>query len=463
MADPSTTRKDIRQAVIKKLYSPRYPIVGATTSTASDTTSVVDSILAPSGQVEDYNSVFIYIAELVSGGPAIGEVARVTDTDFSGSTSKLTIAPAFTDEVQTGTDYEIHYVFHPTEIHDRINELLENMRGWVFIPLSGLLSDGNFNSGITITNNWTTSGTTQAINTTAAYILFGDGSMAITAGAVTTYSYQRVYVAEDTPLLVSTYAFVDAANSGTTAEIEIWDVTAGAQIGESAYTDIHNEWVHLQTLVTVPTDCKQVEVRLMGSVGTVYYDSVQLIRRDQRIHDLPSEFDWPEDFEIVLYFPRGSGHETSGSLNAFRALQYPVEKWSDAELLRDPRGATATRIQLIESRLGRRRGYYTTAGRARSTQSRVGTNIGHPLFVRGRVDYPTVSSDTTAIYAPEDYIVGLLYADLMEELAQHDLDNDKFEAYSLKMSKSNDIREKISFLARNNTDDKVSVRGTFNA
>ncbi|KKL64322.1 hypothetical protein LCGC14_2166160, partial [marine sediment metagenome] len=200
MADPSTTRKDIRQAVIKKLYSPRYPIVGATTSTASDTSSVVDSILAPSGQVEDYNSVFIYIAELVTGGPAIGEVARVTDTDFSGSTSKLTIAPAFTDEVQTGTDYEIHYVFHPTEIHDRINELLENMRGWVFIPLSGLLSDGNFNSGITITDNWTASGTTQAINTTAAYILFGDGSMGITAGAVTTYSYQRVYVAEDTPL-----------------------------------------------------------------------------------------------------------------------------------------------------------------------------------------------------------------------------------------------------------------------
>ncbi len=59
--------------------------------------------------------------------------------------------------------------------------------------------------------------------------------------------------------------------------------------------------------------------------------------------------------------------------------------------------------------------------------------------------------------SPEDYIVGLLYADLMEELAQRDLDNDKFDAYTLKMSKANDIREKISFLARINTNDKVCI------
>ena len=47
-------------------------------------------------------------------------------------------------------DYEIHYNFHPTEINDRIDELLENIRGWVFIPLDGLLTNGNM-SDSTIT------------------------------------------------------------------------------------------------------------------------------------------------------------------------------------------------------------------------------------------------------------------------------------------------------------------------
>ena len=108
MAEPTTTRKTIRQKVIKKLYAGKFPIVGTTTGTAANATSVVDSILAPSGQVEDYNSVWIYISETTSGSPLVGEVRRVTDTDFSGSNSIFTIAPAFSDELQTAMYYEIH-------------------------------------------------------------------------------------------------------------------------------------------------------------------------------------------------------------------------------------------------------------------------------------------------------------------------------------------------------------------
>lgn len=451
---------------MKKLYAPRYPIVGTTTaegdgSGTANTTALTDSVLAPSGQVEDFNSVFI----LITDGSQAGDVVRVVNTDFDGSNSFLTFGPAVSTQLASGVEYEVHYIFHPDEFNDRINELLENVRGEMFIPLSGLLSEANFNSGNTITDFWTASGTTQAINTTANRILFGDGSLHISSGAVTTYSYQRVYVASNTPLLISTYAFVDADNSGTTAEIEIWDVTNSVQIGESANTSAFNEWIQLTTLVTVPDTCKQVEVRLFGSVGSVYYDSVQLFRRDQRTHDLPSELDWPEDFGLVNFFPRGDAIVTGSSVNAFRTLQYPMEKWSDAELLRDPRGATATRIQLIQNRRDRVGTYYTSsrATPSWSSRSRVGNDIDHPLFVTGRADFPTVSSDTAVIYAPEDYIVNLLYADLMEELAQRDLDNDKYEAYTLKMDKANDVREKIAFLARNQSNTHVKIRGTFNA
>ena len=479
MAEPTTTRKTIRQKVIKKLYAGKFPIVGTTTGTAANSTSVVDSILAPSGQVEDYNSVWIYISETTSGSPLVGEVRRVTDTDFSGSNSILTIAPAFSDELQTNMDYEIHYNFHPNEVNDRIDELLENIRGWVFIPLDGLLTNGNM-SDSTITTAWTASGATFAKATTSDTagtfeVLFGDSSLKITAGtAGTQYVGQSVFVSANTPILASVYAFVDSSNGGSVAEMEIWDVTNSAQIGESCNTTTFNQWVQLTTQVTVPATCKQIQMRLFATgaiTSTVYYDAATLLERDQRTHDLPSDFDGPEDMQLVEYFPRGDAITVGSSQNAFRVLQYPAEKWSDFEILRDPRGATPTRIMLIQNRRDRVGSYYTSsrATPSWSSRSRVGNDIDHPLFFKGRVDYPTVSGatdllkDATVVYAPEDYIVNLLFADLIEEMALQDLGEEKHEAYSTKMAKAVDIRKKIDFLARTNSDDRVTVRGTFNA
>src|ERR1700674_3689606 len=136
----------IRQKTIGKLYSPRSIVTSTTTSTSLDSISIVDNILAPSAQVEDYRTSFIYIASNPSTGPVIGSFARVTDSDFSGTNSKLITAPAFTTPVLTGTTYEIHYKFHPNDVNSKINEILENIRGWVIVPLSGNIVNGNFNT-----------------------------------------------------------------------------------------------------------------------------------------------------------------------------------------------------------------------------------------------------------------------------------------------------------------------------
>ena len=158
------------------------------------------------------------------------------------------------------------------------------------------------------------------------------------------------------------------------------------------------------------------------------------------------------------------------SLNAYRALQFPIQKWSDAELIRDPRGATATRIQLVSGGGGgtRRWTSFGTSGATPDWDSggaagyRGDLDISHQLFLRGRVDFDTVTSDTTTIYAPEDYVVNLVYADLVEDLAQDDLYADKFEGYSAKMSKSDDVRQKIAPLARHKSNDKGRIHGAFN-
>ena len=162
MAEPTTTRATIRQNIIKKLYSTHHPIVGVTTAAGAndDPTSlsaVIDSILAPSGQTEDFNHSFIYIASKATTGPAIGTVVRVINTSFNGSNTYLNIAPNFSALLKLGETYEIHYKFHPSVINNKINEILENIRGFVLVPLSGLIINGIFNSDV---SNWTHIGTT---------------------------------------------------------------------------------------------------------------------------------------------------------------------------------------------------------------------------------------------------------------------------------------------------------------
>ncbi len=123
----STTRKVLRQAIIQRLYSPRRPTASTTTSEDADKTIVTDTILSPAGLTEDFVGAWIYVIEAPSGtGPAIYTIVRCTAVDFSGSTSTLTISPAFSIEIEGTKDYEIHYVFHPDEINDLINDIIRD-------------------------------------------------------------------------------------------------------------------------------------------------------------------------------------------------------------------------------------------------------------------------------------------------------------------------------------------------
>src|SRR3990167_10199848 len=139
---PTVTRKALRQNIIKKFYKPRHPIVSATTTTASDTTSLIDSVLAPAGQTEDYRGAWVLIAETGATGPTIGTIARVTNTSLSGSNSALTIAPAFSAALLIGIDYEMHYKYHPNYIEFLIDEILGNLENPYYFPLT-LITDGD--------------------------------------------------------------------------------------------------------------------------------------------------------------------------------------------------------------------------------------------------------------------------------------------------------------------------------
>ncbi len=119
----ATTRIVLRADIIERLYSPSFPTSSESTAGGS-TTTILDSVLSPGAESEDYVGAWIYVTELQGSGPAVGSVSRVTQVDFSGSTSTLTLAPAFASATESGMEYEIHYEFHPTEVNNVINEVI---------------------------------------------------------------------------------------------------------------------------------------------------------------------------------------------------------------------------------------------------------------------------------------------------------------------------------------------------
>lgn len=135
------TRKVLRQAIIRRLYSPHRPTASTTTAAGGDTVTIKDSILSPAGMTEDFVKAWIYIIEAPAvDGPAIYTIVRCTSVDFSGSTSSITIDPVFSAAIETAKDYEIHYVFHPESINDLINDLIrDGSRG----ALSAMSADGD--------------------------------------------------------------------------------------------------------------------------------------------------------------------------------------------------------------------------------------------------------------------------------------------------------------------------------
>lgn len=128
------TRKALRQNIIQRLYRPRYPITSTTTTIAADKSEIIDAVLTDGDAHErGMRDAYVYIAETVASGPVYGEARKLLGLSAS---NKWEVATEFSDIVQTGTDYELHYKFHPSVINDKIDRLLEELRVPAIIPLS---------------------------------------------------------------------------------------------------------------------------------------------------------------------------------------------------------------------------------------------------------------------------------------------------------------------------------------
>lgn len=516
---PTTTFATLRQKVIKKLYAARYPIVGTTTSNSDSRTLVKDSSLSPAAQIEDFIEVWIFVTEqptetpttgitvtgshnttvtdltvssttlLLAGdgiqvtvssvtetmritsvddstgltvvrgiqgstavsmsgseavtvvGPKVQEAARVTDVSFSGSNSQLTVAPGFSASLLNDTDYELHYHFFPTQIEDKINEILENLRRPIYLPLT-LVTDGDMES--TGTGDWLAARDsggagvpTLAKNTSATFVLHGRRALALTTLTDNVRgraeSNVDIFLPPDTVVFASADVYIP---SGATAKFSLRDVTNGADIetAESAASG----FVHFEFTGTLPSTCEQVEVWLEGPTAatTTYWGSVQILPADRVVYDYPGTLEWSEDFDKVFYFPRGTGLIASTDDLAFKIFEGSQRLWSPAEILRDETAVVPFRFELKKG------------------------NVNRPIFVGGNVDYDILSANSDTTNAPEDIVVALSYADLLDAWAQEDLTDDKFAAAQIKMAKAENVRRLLGPRMRHFWQPKGRVHGT---
>ncbi len=122
MAKPTTTRAQLRRAICKRLGMPfylRYDPCGVADGTSS-TSKLIDSSLA---QPDDFwNNGWIYIATDTATGN-IGVVRKIDD--FVAADDALLLEYALPSAGSTGTQYEILTGFSPHEIHQAIDDALD--------------------------------------------------------------------------------------------------------------------------------------------------------------------------------------------------------------------------------------------------------------------------------------------------------------------------------------------------
>ena len=393
----------LRVDVLKKI-DPLAAVKNSTTTSAGSTTTLIDTSLAPSAEAEDYVGSWIVFTELVGSGPAIGDIARVTSVDFSGSTSTLTFAPAL-NSVETGTDYEIHHKVRPSIINDRLDVILGLLRENVLLPVT-LAVDGDMEkSG---TNDWTPTGTggtpTLAKNTTSPFVRHGSQALSITNDGATTIGYAKgasINMPPSTLCIVAADVYVTKADS---ARLTFYDVTGNATIGTAMKSD-ETGWIHLENLFTTPSTSEQVQVwpESQASLDVTYWDNIVVWPVSDVGLDLPDTLEFLFDVESLFFYPVGTGITGDENVNAYRINEGTPQFYAHLQNQRDDTGVTASRFYVE------------------------GKQASHPLWIKGRKPYPVFSSDSDTTQANRYVVTNMTAASIIDDLALEAIEAEKFE------------------------------------
>ncbi len=402
MAQPTRSRADLRVDILKKIDPVSEPKTSTTTSGGS-TTTLLDSLLAPSAESEDFVGDWIYIAEKAGSGPEVGEIARVTAVDFSGSLSTLTLAPALTATLETGADYERHRKVRPNIINDRLDVILGLLRQNVTLPVT-IVTDGDMEtSGV---SDWTASGATVTKDTT--FVRHGRQSLKVVTTSPNGLAQSAsIYLPGGTQCIVAADVYI---TPGDSAKINLLDVTNAELIGTDMESD-ESGWVHLEGLFTIPATSEEVQVRAFGQTNgdVVYVDHITLWPVADKGIDLPSFLEFMYDIQSLFFYPVGTGIVGSTNVGAYRINEGAPEFYAHSQKELDDTGVGASRFYV---------------------PSRTPTNA---LWIKGRKPYPVFAGATDALkdadttQANRYVVTNMTAASIIDDLALDAIEAEKFE------------------------------------
>lgn len=361
----------IIQACAKEMADGQWPVVR--NATGGSATTLVDSRLIDSRTDADAMwPVGKWLRVTVDSTEYIRKI-----TSFDATTGALTISGGDFASNPTTEEYEIHYVSHPGDLKDGINDALADMSYQELLPLT-LGTDLDMETSGTA--NWTATTATLAKNTT--YVLFGRQSLSVAATAANGYAQSAaIPVTPDELLIVAAAVYGDEQQ----AELILYDVTNGADI-ETARHD-EEGWALLSFNENVPEDCYEVAVRCRTktNAGTTYWDHVSVLKASELIYDRPSWLAKSQDFIKLISFPASHSLTSDNADNAYRLWIQPSQHVDMIQQIEAHRGVVPLRLEL-DSRPAR------------------------AIFVMGKRNYPSLSADTDETEADKKTVIaGALY------------------------------------------------------
>ena len=355
----STSLVNLVRELAERFYPGRR--VRGTTTSSVDSASVLDStnFADSDANVNQYNHVWIRVDEKTASGPSVGERQLVKNGGYAGSTGDFT-TNAFTATVESGMDFSVHYTLDPDEKVAALNLALSNTFHRAYHPLS-LVGDYDYDGAAALSTNdqlptgWSESagGVQENVNTDSDKVWWGRRSLGVDNNGAAANSYVQtdsLPCNEGARWFVAVPAATDATDTGD-AVLRAYDVTNAATIDDGTSTQI--DLTTIQFEFTIPSGCKQVAFRLIGS-GTdtiVYWGPVVAYPMSRVVFNLPSWLDNSNRLSGVSWIPVGSGSGGSSDEDAYRTFEREPEPMSYTPFF-SPLHANPNRVTVDVSRNG---------------------------------------------------------------------------------------------------------------
>jgi len=224
--------------------------------------------------------------------------------------------------IMTAVEYEIHPTIQPERINEAIDRALRKML-YDTITIPGHITDGDMEDSATTAYTAgagaTLTKTTPVARGAYALKVAGDATCDVDLDA---YAYQAVSVVEGDSYFV--WAFCKNEDATTSCKLVAYDVTNGAEIDSETSTQL--PYVGLGFQFEIPSDCKQIQIRLQTLTASKYsmWDHVQLLRHNERDYLLPNTW-LNETWQVGRTVYQCEGANLSGDTR--QVFEYPAVEW----------------------------------------------------------------------------------------------------------------------------------------